>query len=109
MKNLIVKQMFGKNLSGKNLAYLAYELSIAKIPVLKNAFVNAFLYEFQESIPDSEYQAYKEKRLMKQSQQLDNGQEVDSIQQFINRLRQNKTEAVVSEREKQKQIMRQQL
>ena len=106
MKSPKVKSMFGKNLSGKNLADLAVELSTAKIPVLKYVYVDIFYYEIKESITDSEYQAYKEKKLMKQSEQLNDEQEVDSIQQFINRLRQNKTDTVVSEKEKQKQIRR---
>ena len=101
-----VKSMFGKNLSGKNLADLALELSTVKIPVLKYVYVNIFHYEIKESITDAEYQAYKEKKLMRQQEQLKYGQEVDSIQQFINRLRQNKTEVVASEKAKQKQIRR---
>jgi hypothetical protein len=55
MKSPKVKSMFGKNLSGKNLADLAVELSTAKIPVLKYVYVDIFYYEIKESITDSEY------------------------------------------------------
>ncbi len=53
MKSPKVKSMFGKNLSGKNFADLAFELSISKIPVLKYVYVNTFQYEIKESITDS--------------------------------------------------------